>query len=148
MKALLPIFLLAFTAASSPASASSHDELMQEIESKVTLPPRAQPLKAYGQNYAQSGPGKVLAIYVIPPQPYDKKISCVTGGKPCTESDVQRLIKDREAEIASQARAGERRWFESVAQLPEIADGGCSIITVRYDVQAKRVLSVGCNGLA
>ncbi|MBQ1559625.1 MULTISPECIES: hypothetical protein [Caulobacter] len=32
-------------------------------------------------------------------------------------------------------------------QLPDIADGGCAVVTVYYDVATAKVAGVACNGL-
>ena len=32
--------------------------------------------------------------------------------------------------------------------LPEILDGGCSVVTVMYDVQTDKILLLQCNGVA
>lgn len=33
------------------------------------------------------------------------------------------------------------------SKLPRILDGGCSVVTLRYDVKLKKVLDIGCNGV-
>ncbi|WP_242154433.1 hypothetical protein [Sphingomonas sp. BAUL-RG-20F-R05-02] len=40
------------------------------------------------------------------------------------------------------------RWFDDPADIPKIFDGGCSVVNVEYDLTARKVLSVSCNGFA
>ena len=57
----------------------------------------------------------------------------------------------REAEqtrALNQVAAGERRWYDSVENLPKVFDGGCIFIEINYDVEAHAVISVRCNGTA
>jgi hypothetical protein len=43
---------------------------------------------------------------------------------------------------------GEVRLVRSKKDLPVVYDGGCSIISFRYDMTEKRVLNLSCNGVA
>ena len=47
---------------------------------------------------------------------------------------------------ASQAPAGKRRWFRMWFTLPDVYDGGCSVVTIEFDTAAHRVLAAKCNG--
>ena len=40
-----------------------------------------------------------------------------------------------------------RRWVEETGQ-PMIADGGCDVIEVIYDLTTQRIQTVACNGVA
>jgi hypothetical protein len=40
-----------------------------------------------------------------------------------------------------------RRWVAADA-LPVVMDGGCSVVTLTYDVASDRVEQIGCNGYA
>ena len=56
-------------------------------------------------------------------------------------------MKRREAEsIASVAKANESRWFENDSQLPRIDDGGCSVVTVIFDLASQKIERADCNG--
>jgi hypothetical protein len=144
---ILPLLIL--TAAMSPETARRHEDLMNQIESRIVLPAGARPLGAYGRNYAFSGRDRVLAVYLIPERPYDEHGGCVHGdGIECTKREVRALVREREILMASQASAGRRRWYQQANKLPGIEDGGCMQVTIQYDIPGKRVLSVACNGLA
>jgi len=144
---ILPLLIL--TGAMSPDTARRHEDLMNEIEKRIVLPPGARPLSAYGRNYAFSGRDRVLAVYLIPERRYDERGGCVHGdGIACTKQEVRALVRESDILIASQAAAGRRRWHEQASSLPDISDGGCTQITIRYDMPRKRVLSVACNGFA
>jgi hypothetical protein len=47
-----------------------------------------------------------------------------------------------------EAGSGKVQIVRSVRELPVIYDGGCSIVSIRYDVTAERVLDLFCNGVA
>ncbi|WP_177204002.1 hypothetical protein [Sphingobium sp. AP50] len=40
------------------------------------------------------------------------------------------------------------RWWVEVDEAPQIMDGGCSVISLTYDVLSDRVVSIFCNGEA
>jgi hypothetical protein len=48
--------------------------------------------------------------------------------------------------ITPQARG--QVHITSEDKFPVIMDGGCGIVSLLYDVEAGRIVSVGCNGLA
>lgn len=98
---------------------AEHTALMDEIEAKVVLPEGARPLNDYGRHYAFGEPGEVQATYLVP-------------------MGVPR---------PSQAPAGQRRWYRSVQAMPWISDGGCRMVTIRFDLATHRLLSAKCNGL-
>ena len=43
---------------------------------------------------------------------------------------------------------GEIRLVKSKKDLPVVFDGGCAIISFRYDMTEQRVLNLSCNGVA
>jgi len=47
-----------------------------------------------------------------------------------------------------EAGSGKVQIVPSVRDLPVVYDGGCSIVSIRYDVTAGRVLDLFCNGIA
>ena len=144
-----PIFavLPLLTAAALPDTDRQRDAIMDEIEKTVILPARAGPFSAYGRNYAFDGLNRVIAVYFIPESAFDESTSCVLGtGAPCPKAERDRLTRESAVRRASMAIAGGRRWFENTNDLPNINDGGCSKITIHYDVPARQVLSVACNG--
>ena len=146
---LMPLLLVA----AAPASSSRYQQqLMDQIERAVVLPKSAKPLNAYGRNYAFSGPHRVIAIYLLPSKPLDSSYGCEVmlkdlSSRSCTRSERAELAASSARAIAAETPAGRRRWFKSVGSLPMIADGGCTQVTVWYDVPTHHVLAVACNGL-
>ncbi|HEX6741320.1 MAG TPA: hypothetical protein VF079_05940, partial [Sphingomicrobium sp.] len=102
------------------SATSSEEALMDEIERAVVLPNGANPLDAYGRNYAFTGAGTVVAVYLLP-------------------SGANRRPS------ATQMPAGERRWYRDASDLPGLSDRGCMQVTVDYDIATHRVLGVACN---
>ncbi|MDB5707902.1 MAG: hypothetical protein JWN66_5018 [Sphingomonas bacterium] len=151
MRRSVPILLL-LLAAAAPLP-NRHDALMDEIERTVRLPKSANPLSSYGKSYAFAKPGKVMAIYLIPEPLHDPSLGCAVitedlGSRPCTSQEIKES-RDRDARsVADQVGAGKRRWLDDPRDLPDISDGGCTQITIEYDVASKRFLHVACNGLA
>jgi hypothetical protein len=135
--------LLASVIEPSSINLKARERLMDRIERAVILPQRAAPLSDYGRNFAPLGNGQIVAIYLRPAPPITEQSNCVHGDmKPCSTEEIQKLNADR----ASVAAAGERRWFTDPSDLPKIVDGGCSVITIHYDLPQERVISVFCNG--
>jgi hypothetical protein len=142
-----------YIAGCSPAPESKEAVIMNEIERAVVLPAGAKPLDAYGRNYAWDGPGKVVATYLKPSQPLDRRIGCDVmlenfASRPCTEKEIAESAASEARSIAAETRAGQRRWFSDPRNLPSISDGGCMQVNVEYDTATHRVLTVACNGEA
>jgi len=119
--------------------------LMDAIESKLTLPPGAQPLGDYARFYAFETPGKVIAIYVIP-EPREPP------GEGCEE-----VTADGNSHPVAcppfrawppGVPAGHRRWVRNRREMPWMADGGCLQISVTYDLQSGKIEEARCNGYA
>lgn len=92
-------------------------------------------------------PGKVdvakLEAQAKPPEGY--RLNRYDRAYSGTYISGRKIIEGRWVEVAH----GQRPKVEIVAydQLPNIADGGCSVVTVYYDVVTAKVASVHCNGL-
>jgi hypothetical protein len=126
---------------------------MDEIERAVILPKGAQSLAAYGRNYAFSGPNKVVATYLIPSPPLDMREGCEVAlkdfkSRPCTKKELEKLARTDALSVAAQTPAGKKRWYNDYRSLPYIDDGGCSQVSVEYEVAAHHVVTVFCNGRA
>jgi len=126
---------------------------MNEIERAVVLSTGAKPLDAYGRNYAWDGQGKVVATYLEPLSPPDRSIGCDVmlenfASRPCTEKETAESTASEARSIATETRAGQRRWFSDPRKLPSISDGGCMQVNEEYDTATHRVLTVACNGEA
>lgn len=117
------------------------------------MPKGAKPLTAYGRNYALSGSNKVVATYLIPSLPLDFSVGCEVvlvnlNSRPCTTKEVKKSATSDARYVAGQTPAGKRRWYKSTRSLPFISDGGCTQVTVEYDVPTHTVTAVYCNGYA
>lgn len=152
---LVTLVLLVLTA-SGPASISPNQSaLMDEIERTIVLPKGANPLNAYGRNYAFSGPNNVVGIYLLPTPRTDlsKPGSCEKlmlpnfTPRPCTKQEIEEEVRRGARAFAAQTPAGKRRWYSDVSGLPGISDGGCMQINVAYEISTHRFLGVVCNGL-
>jgi len=124
---------------------------MDKIERTVTLPKGARPLSAYGRNYAFSGPGKVVATYLIPSLPVDLSEGCEVmlkdfNWRRCTEKEINESARTRARGVAAETPAGKRRWYKSARSLPSISDGACRQVSVEYDIPTQQVTAASCNG--
>ena len=137
--------LLALTAAASVLAACSpsgpppspQDAMMDAIEAGLQLPPGASALSAYGRSYAYDQESReIVGVYVIPASPNPPGTTCTSL------SGAAVACPDMPLDLP----AGQRRWVKDVTALPDVSDGGCSILTLRYDPQRKRVKDIGCNG--
>lgn len=129
--AFLTAFLVAVAAAvSSPALAIPNSgeawlpsmAEVQHVESKVTMPDGAQAMSAYVRYYAGitvEGRKVIYGVYLA------------TG-----------VVRD----MKQDPRAGIR--IVTAREVPEIEDGGCSQVTVEFDVTSDSVTRIRCNGLA
>ena len=45
-------------------------------------------------------------------------------------------------------KSGSRSWVKSISDLPQVFDGGCGVINVRYNPKSDTVENVHCNGVA
>ncbi len=113
---LLAFLFLAAAPGAAPVPPGD-DEIAAQVESAVLARHRDIPLQRYARFYAHLPDGRVRAVYVFSNEGYPS-----TAGTP-----------------------GEREWVD-VARLPEIADGGCTVLNLEYDVRAGRLRSLDCNG--
>lgn len=100
---------------------ATQEAIMARIERDVRLPEGAAPLDSYARHYAwqqgRDGRRKVVAIYVSAPLAHG------SGTPPG------------------------RDWVDDEAALPMIDDGGCDVISLRYDLVGQRIEQVVCNGV-
>ena len=120
------------------------DELADRIEALVRLPKGAGRLADYARAYAFDDKGLVVGVYVpgyVAPKP-DETCEQVLGDLktrevPCPpETSGERL------------RSGQRRWVDDINKLPMVMDGGCSVVTVTYDLKRGVIQDTYCNGVA
>ena len=149
-----PVFLLAILALSgSAAERPEREALMDEIESKVRLPAAAHRLDEYGRYYAFEGKRRVAAVYLLPPEPLTPDPRPADWG--CEEVvSVEGGITTREIpcppdpDISHYLRAGQRRWVANRKALPFVADGGCMIVHLSFNLDTREVEDAFCNGSA
>ncbi|MDG2534706.1 hypothetical protein P6144_13675 [Sphingomonas sp. HITSZ_GF] len=142
---------LLLLAAAPPQDSASQTRLMDRIERMLVLPKEAQPFARYGRNYALAGPDTVRAVYVVPPPRSSANTGCSVAlpdfkWRPCTAREIAAMIKSEDENIASQARAGQRRWHDKASSLPLVDDGGCTVIMIEYSISRDRITSTTCNG--
>lgn len=126
---------------------------MDEIERKVRLPAKAEPLNAYGRYYAFGHKGKVEARYLLPPEPLTP--DPLPAGWGCEEMVMLgNELTSREVpcgpdpDMSHFLKAGQRRWFADPEAIPMIFDGGCMVVQVIFDLRTRKVEHVSCNGNA
>jgi hypothetical protein len=138
--ALLAATSAAFVLAACSPPQSPQDAMMDAIEAGLQLPPGASALSAYGRSYAYDRESReIVGVYVIPASQEPPGVTC----EPLSSGGAVEC-PDMPADLP----AGQRRWVKDMMALPDVSDGGCSILTLRYDPQRERVKEIGCNGHA
>lgn len=116
---------------------------MDTIEQGIKLPIGAEQLPRYARAYKFTSPDRVSAFYFIPDDSFDGEFCTVARSGGRTNGQIALLCPPPDG-----MEPGERRWFRDDVDLPDVLDGGCSYITVEYDVQRKAITSASCNGEA
>jgi hypothetical protein len=119
--------------------------LMDEIETRLALPPGAQPLSHYARFYAFEGPGKVIAVYMIPEPARPAGDHCV---EMTADGNSHPVACEPSPAWPPGVPAGHRRWVRDRREMPLIFDGGCIQITITYDLKSRKIESASCNGYA
>jgi hypothetical protein len=154
MKLILASMLSLASTGANAAPLAEHKALMGQIESTVQLPEGARSIDQYSRNYALRADGKVVAIFVIPPEPIwngSEGFGCEVmledfTSRPCTEEEIAET-KQQDAVTAMRfGAADESRWFDDYRELPTILDGGCMQIEIIFDPRSKQIESAECNG--
>lgn len=153
MKSVVMLAALAAVTSSSASERTRHESLMDEIESQVRLPRGAHRLDEYGRYYAFEGKRWVEAIYMLPPEPMTPDPLPPDWG--CEEVVMQgNDITTREVpcppdpDTSHYLKAGQRRWVADRKALPFVADGGCMVVNVRFDLKTRKIEHAFCNGYA
>ena len=144
MKILLAIASVLLLAACATEEQLERDRLTDEIEARVKLPLGARKLADYARYYAFDKGGMVVGVYApgyARPNPDD---AC---GELLGDMSI-REIPCPSAPKGDDLLAGQRGWRNSSRELPLIADGGCSVVTLLYDPKIGAVKKVECNGEA
>jgi len=152
--ALIPRALLSVQSAHAQEENKRRAAISSALEREVVLPEGASSIGSYSRNYAMASDRVVIAVFIeVPPIP--EKMGCHVvlsvrpfQERPCTEQEVATGAEKQKAYQLRIAPVGQARWFESVDELPSQVDGGCSYITIVYDLKLERFESVECNGLA
>ena len=111
---------------------------MDSIEARVELPRKAR-LSDYARYYADMAGGRTIARYILPlqkPEPDDVCEYIENGSTACPKAPP----------TIPELAAGQRIWLDDANKLPEIHDGGCSVITVLAYPQADGPITAECNG--
>jgi hypothetical protein len=118
----------------SASAKNPRDRLMDEIESRVSLPKGAHALRDYARYYAFDDKSRVWVVYTLPGPP-------PTGHEVCKEMDGAvppekwRVVPcAKESPEESYLPAGQRRWMSDYMMIPLTPDTrGCEQITLTYD---------------
>ena len=98
---------------------NNHSALMDRVERRVRLPEGSMPIGKYARYYAFDAQGNVTGRYI-------------TFVEPRTDANLP---------------LGERRWVKDASNLPNVMDGGCSVVTVVFEAKTNKV-DAWCNGVA
>jgi len=110
---------IALLASCSTPNEREQDRLMAFIENRVELPKNASPLNAYARYYAKDGHGRIVGVYTNLP------------GLPKNEFyDVQ---------------IGHRKWVDDYRALPMIFEGGCGVVSFKFNPQTQKFETPACN---
>jgi hypothetical protein len=88
-----------------------------EIERQVVAAHHGLSLDRYARFYAREADGSVRAIWLFADKGHEPMVG----------------------------KAGQSVWT-APGKLPVVEDGGCAVLTIRYDAAHKRPASVECNG--
>src|SRR5687767_6755397 len=104
MGPMKPVLILAVLLAGSGSSPDEqrHERLMDEIETRIALPPGAAPLDRYARTYGLDDKGKVAGLYNIPYVP--------SPGDGCEEILDNGAWRDVPCEPIDALAAGRRQW--------------------------------------
>ncbi len=94
-----------------------NEALADEIERQVVATHPEVALERFARFYALETDGSVTGIYLFA----------------------------NEGHNPARGTVGERRWA-APGELPLVYDGGCALLTLKYDVRRRRLNSVECNG--
>lgn len=129
---------------------------MDEIEATVELPENARGIEEYSRHFAyESDKTLVKAIFLIPdlyhleekPDDWGCEVMLEDfSSRPCSEEEIAEMDEMDREHGEYEGMPNSRRWHETSDDLPMWSDGGCSIITVEYDIAARRFDRVQCNG--
>ena len=108
MKATILLTLAISVAGCSSAERQREDALMNRIEASARLPTGALPLRAYARHYREFEDSTVGVLYEVPAH--------LPNG-------------DWSLGVAP----NERRWYGRDEDVPMVLDGGCSVLTARYN---------------
>lgn len=121
-------------------SLQNRDNLVDHIERRVVLPPKADPFSNYVRYYTRGADGKIVAAYFLPvyPEPLENI---------CRFVDSAGLtLQDANPTLLPHV-PGERVWVNRPELMPQMNDGGCIFITVRVnDEGANGPIPGRCNG--
>ncbi len=106
----------------SPSSAKDgpQNALMDRVERLAQMPKGSFQIDKYARYYAFGAHRRVIGVYITDVDP-----------------------KNRSYDLA----VGKHRWVDVARNLPVIMDGGCSVVTVQFDLQTNRS-KAWCNGVA
>lgn len=130
------------TACSSP-EVRRHVQIMDDIERTMVLPPGAGNLGRFARAYKLQSSSEVIAFYFVP-EADNSQLSCEVAKVGGPANGQLALLCPPPVGM----RAGERRWFSNDVHLPDVCDGGCNYIDVRYDIRTRKLLSAVCHGVA
>lgn len=78
----------------------------------------------------------------------ERMVRLPEGRRPSEYTRHYAASADGQTILAIYVSGRDHRSWEALSRLPRIMDGGCGVVTIRFDVARDLVDSVDCNGLA
>ena len=110
----------ALVSCSSPQQLKQQARWMDETEARIQMPGGSAALESYARYYALDDGERVVGVYITIVEPENPQYNVPIG---------------------------ERRWVNRRTELPVILDGGCTVVTVRFDPKTGNA-GASCNGVA
>ena len=131
-------FLAATALCACTAQAKNpHDRIMDDIESNVSLPQGANPLRDYARYYAFDGKGLVWAVYALPGLPPSGREICKEMDGAIPPEKWKTVPCPEESPEEAYLPAGQRRWMSNPLMIPTTPDTlGCEQLTFTYDARS------------
>lgn len=130
------ISLLITLSACASNQPRSHEALMDEIESSITLPPEALPLQSYARYYTEYR-GSVHGAYTT-------EIEEQRTSHGCEEAQPDSSYKPVVCPAAADVRPGSRRWVK-FEDYPAVVGRDCTALQIEFDPKSRTFIYLECS---
>ncbi len=95
--------------------------MMDAMEAGLRMPRRAASFDRYARYYARTPDGSIIGLITVP----------LNAGNPKAWDNLE---------------AGQRRWVSDYRLIESVFDGGCAVMTVRYNPHTRERAGPFCQG--